>query len=218
MNILLVEDYQHTRKTIAYGLRTRLGEIELAESDNGLAALNYIKAGNKADIVLMDISMPVMNGIDAAKAIKEILPDVKIIMLTSFSDKKLVLSAFNAGANAYCMKNIKIDELVSVISSVLHGAIWIDPSIAQYILEVINSSRVEESSEPKDNINAGFDLTARETEILKLVARGKSNKDIADELVLSIHTVKNHLKNILQKLCVEDRTQAAILAIKENLV
>ena len=205
MNILLVEDYQHTRKTIAYGLRTRLGEIELAESDNGLAALNYIKAGNKA-------------GIDAAKAIKEILPDVKIIMLTSFSDKKLVLSAFNAGANAYCMKNIKIDELVSVISSVLHGAIWIDPSIAQYILEVLNSSRVEESSEPKDNINAGFDLTARETEILKLVARGKSNKDIADELVLSIHTVKNHLKNILQKLCVEDRTQAAILAIKENLV
>lgn len=139
-------------------------------------------------------------------------------MLTSFSDKKLVLSAFNAGANAYCMKNIKIDELVSVISSVLHGAIWIDPSIAQYILEVLNSSRVEESSEPKDNINAGFDLTARETEILKLVARGKSNKDIADELVLSIHTVKNHLKNILQKLCVEDRTQAAILAIKENLV
>ena len=218
MNILLVEDYQHTRKTIAYGLSTRLGEIELAESDNGLAALNYIKAGNKADIVLMDISMPVMNGIDAAKAIKEILPDVKIIMLTSFSDKKLVLSAFNAGANAYCMKNIKIDELVSVISSVLHGAIWIDPSIAQYILEVLNSSRVEESSEPKDNINAGFDLTARETEILKLVARGKSNKDIADELVLSIHTVKNHLKNILQKLCVEDRTQAAILAIKENLV
>ena len=199
-------------------MRTRLGEIELAESDNGLAALNYIKAGNKADIVLMDISMPVMNGIDAAKAIKEILPDVKIIMLTSFSDKKLVLSAFNAGANAYCMKNIKIDELVSVISSVLHGAIWIDPSIAQYILEVLNSSRVEESSEPKDNINAGFDLTARETEILKLVARGKSNKDIADELVLSIHTVKNHLKNILQKLCVEDRTQAAILAIKENLV
>ena len=71
-------------------MRTRLGEIELAESDNGLAALNYIKAGNKADIVLMDISMPVMNGIDAAKAIKEILPDVKIIMLTSFSDKKLV--------------------------------------------------------------------------------------------------------------------------------
>lgn len=94
----------------------------------------------------------------------------------------------------------------------------VDPSIAQYILEVLNSSRVEESSEPKDNINAGFDLTARETEILKLVARGKSNKDIADELVLSIHTVKNHLKNILQKLCVEDRTQAAILAIKENLV
>lgn len=217
MKILIVEDYRHTRKTVAYGLKSRLGEdTVIIEAENGLAALNCIKAGNRADVILMDISMPVLNGIDAAKAIKEIVPEAKIVMLTSFSDKKLVLSAFNAGANAYCLKNIKIDELVNVIFSVLNGAIWIDPAIAQFILEVLHTN----TSPPSQNSISGFDfdLTAREKDILKLVALGKSNKDIAEELVLSIHTVKNHLKNILQKLCVEDRTQAAILAIKENLV
>ena len=164
----------------------------------------------------MDISMPIMNGIDATMHIKNILPDTKVIMLTSFNEKKLVLSAFKSGANAYCLKNIKLDELINVIKSVLNGAIWIDPSIAQFILEIIQSNDM--STESQETESYDFDLTAREKDILKLVALGKSNKEIADELILSIHTVKNHLKNILQKLCVEDRTQAAILAIKEKLV
>lgn len=214
MKILIVEDYLHTRRTTAYGLKIKFEDSVISEADNGLSAINFIKAGNRPDIILMDISMPVMNGIDATKQIKALLPQAKIIMLTSFNEKKLVLSAFKSGANAYCLKNIKLDELVNVINSVLHGAVWIDPSIAQFILEVIQSN--EYSDKPKETYD--FDLTSREKEILKLVASGKSNKDIADELFLSIHTVKNHLKNILQKLCVEDRTQAAILAIKENLV
>ena len=137
-------------------------------------------------------------------------------MLTSFSEKKLVLSAFKSGANAYCLKNIKLDELVNVIHTVLNGAIWIDPSIAQFILEIMQSNIADTQTQEQSVYD--FDLTAREKDILKLVAAGKSNKEIADELILSIHTVKNHLKNILQKLCVEDRTQAAILAIKEKLV
>lgn len=218
MKILLVEDYQHTRKTIAYGLKSRLGEdITVWESDNGLAALNFVKAGNKPDIVLMDISMPVMNGIDSAKEMKKVFDDIKIVMLTSFSEKKLVISSFNAGANAYCLKNIKIDELVNVISSVLNGALWIDAAIAEFILEILHTP-LQDTQQSQETEVSDFDLTAREKEILKLVALGKTNKDIADELVLSIHTVKNHLKNILQKLCVQDRTQAAILAIKENIV
>lgn len=216
MKILLVEDYQHTRKTIAYGLKSRFEGVEIFESDNGLAALNFIKDGNKADVVLMDISMPVMNGIDASKKIKEINPEIKIIMLTSFNEKEHVFLSFNSGANAYCLKNIKLDELVNVINSVMNGALWIDPSIAQYILQVFKSEFVVDTT--KENIIQDFDLTAREKDILKLVALGKSNKDIAEDLVLSIHTVKNHLKNILHKMSVEDRTQAAILAIKENLV
>lgn len=216
MEILIVEDYLHTRRTTAYGLKIKIPDVKISEAENGQSAINYIKAGNKPDIVLMDISMPIMNGIDATMHIKNILPDTKVIMLTSFNEKKLVLSAFKSGANAYCLKNIKIDELVNVIKSVLHGAIWIDPSIAQFILEIMQSNEIDSQCNEKKTYD--FDLTAREKDILKLVALGKSNKEIADELILSIHTVKNHLKNILQKLCVEDRTQAAILAIKEKLV
>lgn len=216
MEILIVEDYLHTRKTTAYGLKIKIPDVIIPEADNGQAAINYVKAGNKPDIILMDISMPVMNGIDAALHIKNMLPDTKIIMLTSFSEKKLVLSAFKSGANAYCLKNIKLDELVNVIHTVLNGAIWIDPSIAQFILEIMQSNIADTQTQEQSVYD--FDLTAREKDILKLVAAGKSNKEIADELILSIHTVKNHLKNILQKLCVEDRTQAAILAIKEKLV
>ena len=216
MEILIVEDYLHTRKTTAYGLKIKLPDIVISEADNGQAALNYIKSGHKPDIVLMDISMPIMNGIDATLHIKNILPNTKIIMLTSFSEKNLVLSAFKSGANAYCLKNIKLEELIHVIHSVMNGAIWIDPAIAQFILEIIQSDTV--NTQQQTDSSYDFDLTSREKDILKLVAEGKSNKEIADELILSIHTVKNHLKNILQKMCVEDRTQAAILAIKEKLV
>ena len=136
MKILLVEDYQHTRKTTAYGLKTNIKDVEIYESDNGLAALNFVKSGNIPDVILMDISMPVMNGIDAARQIKEIVPDIKIIMLTSFNEEKQVFAAFHSGANAYCLKNIKPQELVNVINSVINGAIWIDPSIASYILQL----------------------------------------------------------------------------------
>ena len=216
MEILIVEDYIHTRKTTAYGLKIKLQDVVISEAENGQSALNYIKSGHKPDVILMDISMPVMNGIDATLHIKNILPDAKVIMLTSFSEKKLVLSAFKSGANAYCLKNIKLDELVNVIRSVLNGAMWIDPAIAQFILEIMQSNTLD--TQLQETCSYDFDLTSREKDILKLVAAGKSNKEIADELILSIHTVKNHLKNILQKLCVEDRTQAAILAIKEKLV
>ncbi len=216
MEILIVEDYIHTRKTTAYGLKIKLQDVVISEAENGQSALNYIKSGHKPDVILMDISMPVMNGIDATLHIKNILPDAKVIMLTSFSEKKLVLSAFKSGANAYCLKNIKLDELVNVIRSVLNGAMWIDPAIAQFILEIMQSNTLD--TQLQETVSYDFDLTSREKDILKLVAAGKSNKEIADELILSIHTVKNHLKNILQKLCVEDRTQAAILAIKEKLV
>ena len=216
MEILIVEDYIHTRKTTAYGLKIKLQDVVISEAENGQSALNYIKSGHKPDVILMDISMPVMNGIDATLHVKNILPDAKVIMLTSFSEKKLVLSAFKSGANAYCLKNIKLDELVIVIRSVLNGAMWIDPAIAQFILEIMQSNTLD--TQLQETGSYDFDLTSREKDILKLVAAGKSNKEIADELILSIHTVKNHLKNILQKLCVEDRTQAAILAIKEKLV
>lgn len=214
IKILLVEDHELTRKGIAYSLKT-FPDIEIiGDVDNGKKAVDFISS-KKPDVILMDIAMPVMNGIDATKKINESYPDIKIIMLTSINEKQSVLSAFHSGANAYCMKDIKSEELINIIKAVMTGAVWIDPNIARYILDILQTTGIPAENKTPNNI---FNLTAREREILKLIAEGRSNKDIAEKLVLSLHTVKNHVKNIIQKLAVDDRTQAAILALKENLI
>jgi DNA-binding NarL/FixJ family response regulator len=213
VKVLLVEDHELTRKGMAYGLKAFENIEVTAEAENGKEAL--IAVGKyRPDVVLMDIAMPVLNGIDATKKIKEIYPDIKIIMLTSLNEKENVLSAFSAGANAYCIKSIKIESLVNIISMVLDGAIWVDPDIAGFILDILRAKPVEE----KKGNTKDFNLTNREKEILKLISDGLCNKDIADKLFLSLHTVKNHVKSIIQKLAVDDRTQAAIMALKENLI
>ena len=214
IKILLVEDHELTRKGIAYSLKT-FPDIEIiGDVDNGKKAVDFISS-KKPDVILMDIAMPVMNGIDATKKINESYPDIKIIMLTSINEKQSVLSAFHSGANAYCMKDIKSEELINIIKAIMTGAVWIDPNIARYVLNIIQPTCIPAENKTPTNI---FNLTAREREILKLIAEGRSNKDIAEKLVLSLHTVKNHVKNIIQKLAVDDRTQAAILALKENLI
>lgn len=211
--ILLAEDHDHTRKTLSYGLNMYGRFDSIAEVENGLNAINYVKS-NKTDLILMDIAMPVLNGIDATLEIKKINPNIKIIMLTSISEKEKVLSAFNSGANAYCLKTIKINDLVNVIKTVMDGGIWIDAGIASFIMDILQSDFAID----KAKSNHDFNLTQREKEILKLISDGLCNKDIAEKLFLSIHTVKNHVKSIIQKLYVEDRTQAAVLALKENII
>lgn len=215
IKILLVEDHELTRKGICYGLKFH-GDIEvIGEVDNGKKAVEFVKQ-NKPDVILMDIAMPVMNGITATQKINEIDPNIKIIILTSISEKNSVLSAFSSGANAYCMKDVKSEELLNIIHMVIAGALWIAPSVASFILEILQAKSISYESQDK-NTNC-FNLTAREKETLKLISEGLSNKDIAEELVLSLHTVKNHVKSIIQKLSVSDRTQAAIMALKENLI
>lgn len=215
IKILLAEDHELTRKTLAYGLK-EYEEIEsIREVENGLQAVEFVEKYNP-DLVLMDIVMPVMNGIDATKEIKKSHPETKVIMLTSMSEKENVLSSFNSGANAYCLKNIKTCELLNVISTVMGGAVWIDSAIASYIMEILQSE--PKTSELEADQTNKFNLTAREKEILKLISEGLCNKAISEKLFLSIHTVKNHVKSIIQKLYVNDRTQAAILALNEKLI
>lgn len=215
IKVLLVEDHELTRKGIAYGLKVTSGIEVVGEAENGKQALDFVKT-NQPDIILMDVSMPVMNGIEATKKILEKNPDIKVVMLSSVSEKNSVLSAFNSGAHAYCMKDVRSDELVKIIQMVQSGALWIAPSIASYIVEILQSKSKFQAV--GHHCCEDFNLTTREKEILKLIADGLSNQEIADNLFLSLHTVKNHVKNVIQKLSVKDRTQAAVLALKENLI
>ncbi len=214
IKILIAEDHEHTRKGLVYGLKTFSSDFVISEAEHGLQALEYVKQNN-VDVILMDVIMPVMNGIDATKNIIELKPEIKVIMLTSMTEKETVMSSFKSGACAYCSKSIKINELYDVIRTVLDGATWLDPAIAGYVLEILKTG-TGLSDAPKNADK--FNLTNREKEILTLIAEGKCNKTIADELVLSLHTVKNHVKSIIQKLSVVDRTQAAIRALKENII
>ena len=219
--IILVEDHELTRKGIMYALKPYSDIKVRGEFEDGKQAVEFVKSAtneNMPNVVLMDIAMPILNGIDAAKRIKNLNPDIKIIMLTSIDEKESVLRAFNSGANAYAMKNISIEKIVNIINMVLNGEVWIAPNIADYILDILSKTNTGSIDEEIIETSNNFNLTNREKEILGLIAKGMSNKDIANKLIISLYTVKNHVKNIIQKLAVEDRTQAAILALTEKII
>ncbi len=212
-NILIVEDHELTR----FGLKTTFEGVdyigEIFEADSAEAAIDIFN-NNHVDIVIMDLGLPQMNGIDATKQIKSADTDVKVIMLTSHNDEKEVLNSLKAGANAYCSKEINPQRLVQVVQSVADGAAWFDPSVAHIVLKAsANSPSFDTDDNRKD-----YDLTAREAQILKLMTEGYSNMEIAQMLVISINTTKAHVANILQKLEVDDRLQAALKALKNKIV
>lgn len=212
-NILIVEDHELTR----FGLKTAFEGVDfvdkLYEADSAETALEIFN-NNKIDIVIMDLGLPAMNGIDATKRIRSSNKDVKIIILTSHNDEKEVLNSLRAGANAYCSKEINPQRLIQVVQSVADGAAWFDPSIAHIVLRATTNSPVIDS----ENNARSYDLTSRETQILKLMTEGYSNMEIAQILVISINTTKAHVANILQKLEVDDRLQAALKALKYKIV
>ena len=212
-NILIVEDHELTR----FGLKTTFENVDyvenIYEADSAETAIQTFN-NNKIDIIIMDLGLPNMNGIEATKQIRSSNKDVKIIILTSHNDEKEVLNSLKAGANAYCSKEINPQRLVEVVSSVADGAAWFDPSIAHIVLKAsANSPTFETNDNRKD-----YDLTTREAQILKLMTEGYSNMESAQILVISINTTKAHVANILQKLEVDDRLQAALKALKNKIV
>ena len=212
-NILIVEDHELTR----FGLKTTFENVDFVENiyeaDSAETAIQIFNK-EKIDIVIMDLGLPNMNGIEATKQIRSSDKDVKIIILTSHNDEKEVLNSLKAGANAYCSKEINPQRLVEVVNSVADGAAWFDPSIAHIVLKAsANSPSFETNDNRKD-----YDLTTREAQILKLMTEGYSNMEIAQILVISINTTKAHVANILQKLEVDDRLQAALKALKNKFV
>ncbi len=213
VKVLLVEDHSLTRVGLKYTL-DKHPEIEVVgEAEDGQEAINKTRE-TLPEVILMDLGMPHMNGIDATQAIKESFPEIKIIILTSHNDEDEVLAAFAAGADAYCMKDIDPERLVSAIQSVNEGFTWLDPAIAKIVL-----TRLPSPEDKKSKVSVeDFNLTAREIEVLRLITEGCSNADIAYKLCVSMHTVKTHISNVLSKLGVSDRTQAAVMAMKDHLV
>lgn len=212
-NILIVEDHELTR----FGLKTAFEDVDflenLYEASSAEEAIEIFK-NNPVDVVIMDLGLPNMNGIEATQMIHNINKDAKIIILTSHNDEKEVLNSLKAGANAYCSKEINLERLVQVVQSVADGAAWFDPSIAHVVLQASAKSNIEiPDAKYKD-----YDLTAREAQILKLMTEGHSNMEIAQKLVISVNTTKAHVASILQKLEVDDRLQAALKALKYKIV
>lgn len=209
VRLLIADD---SRLTVL-GLSTAFKKSEDIEivgtAENGMVALEMCKA-IKPDVILMDIGMPVLDGIQATRELKKLDIHTKVVMLTSHDSHQDVFDALCAGANSYCMKDISSDTLASVIKSTHNGASWLDPAIAKIVL----SSFTGQSGSSSGDIV----LTERETEILKLIALGLSNQEISERLFISMNTVKTHIKNIFQKLEVEDRTQAAMKAFGKNYI
>ena len=212
-NILIIEDHELTR----FGLKTAFEACEyvenIYETDSAEKGIE-IAQNNEINLIIMDLGLPGMNGIEATKKIKDLNKDIKIVILTSHNDDQEVLNSLKAGANAYCSKEINTKRLTQVVQSVLDGAAWFDPSISHIVLEAATKSQEAFSPKPEKN----YGLTSREMQILKLITEGYSNIEIAKELFVSINTTKAHVASILQKLEVDDRLQAALKALKERLV
>lgn len=209
INIAIIDDHKMVRE----GLRQLLefeGDINvIAEAGNGQEGYIVIK-NDKPDVVLLDINMPVMNGLELLKKIRMENDKTKILILTIHNEVEYLSKAVEIGVNGYVLKDSESSELKKAIQAVHRGECYIQPSIAPLLLEASNK---EDKQEDTSSV-----LSSREHEVLKLIAEGLFNKEIAYKLSISEKTVKNHVSNIFKKIGVSDRTQAAVYAIKNNIV
>src|SRR5687767_3798018 len=208
ISVVLVDDHAIVRQ----GLRTYLGlqpDIEVVgEATDGREAVEKVREA-LPDIVLMDLVMPNVDGVEATRLVTALSPSTRVIVLTSFSEDEKVFASIKAGAQGYLMKDVLPQDLVKAIRTVHRGEAQLDPEIARKLMQEFTNPQ---PAAPK------HDLTDRELEVLTLIAHGKSNKEISEDLVLSEKTVKTHVSNILQKLHLSDRTQAAVYALRQKLV
>lgn len=210
IRVLIADDHHVVRRGLVFFLKTQEMIEVVGEAANGKEAVELAGKLNP-DLILMDLVMPEMDGIQATKLIKSELPEIKIMMLTSFSDQEHVIPAVEAGASGYQLKDIQPDELVSSIKRVMNGEDQLHPKATSLVMKHLSSNNRQERK-PLD------DLTKRELEVLKEIASGKSNKEIASSLFITEKTVKTHVSNVLAKLGLADRTQAALYAVRNQLV
>lgn len=220
IKILIAEDHELFRVGLEIALKQENNIEVINSAKNGQECLESFKK-QLPDLILMDIGLPLINGLELVKLIKAESHETKIIMLTAHDDEKSVLSALNASADAYCTKDISLKQLIEIIPMIMEGALYLDPLIAKYLYKAValktmpNTNPIDDKQEKN---KAQEILSSRELEVLKLITEGKSNKEIASELFITSHTAKAHVSNIIQKLAAKDRTDASVKALKHGLL
>lgn len=210
ISVLIIDDHQLVRE----GVRTFLekqGDITVVgEAASGQEGLRLV-AELVPDVVLMDLVMPEMDGVETTRRLKQASPGTQVIVLTSFDDDDHILPAIRAGALSYIMKDVSTAQLAAAVRKAAAGEVVMTPHVAARVMQELRQG-------PRTSTSFASELSEREAEVLRLIADGRSNTDIAERLVISEHTVKRHVSNILSKLHLEDRTQAAVYAWRSGLV
>ncbi|HIA53849.1 MAG TPA: response regulator transcription factor [Candidatus Melainabacteria bacterium] len=211
--ILIVDDDANLRA----GLKELFEQSDVAgtifEAADGMEALT-LDSRYLPDLILLDVGMPMMDGIEACSALKKRRNDLKIIMLTSHEDDRDIFAALAAGANGYCLKDADFNRLEAAVNAVICGDLWLDSSIAQKVLSALPTPK----SKTNQRKAVYAELSDRETQVLHLIVDGFSNQQIAEKLEISKETVKTHVRHLMDKLAVSDRTQAAVKALRYGLV
>jgi NarL family two-component system response regulator LiaR len=210
MKVIICDDQAIVRDGLEMLLKLEPDINVVGTAEDGAEAVE-MTAKEKPDLVLMDLKMPVMNGVEATRQIRAKYPEVKVLVLTTYDDDEWVFDAVQAGASGYLLKEAPRDEVVKVIRGTVSGKVYLDPSVAGKVMQQVSSQQTQ----PATLITSK--LTEREIEVLRLLAQGLNNKDISERLFLSEGTVRNHVSNILSKLGVSDRTQAAVIALQHGL-
>ena len=236
ITVYIAEDHELTRQGLRYAFVDDPNVQVIGEEGDGNKVVEQVCA-QKPNVVLMDIVLDGLDGIEATKMIKSKCPFVRIVMLTSHDSDDRIFSAFAAGADAYCLKNISGEMLLKAVYSVHEGVGWLDPGIAKRVLTAsvqfaisggagsATAAASGTAANPSNqnlnqnkNASSAFPLSERELAVLRLVVNGLSNQEIGDQLYLSPETIKSHLRKIFDKLLVADRTQAAVKAVREGLI
>jgi NarL family two-component system response regulator LiaR len=210
ITVLLVDDHKLVRQGVRAFLEAHEEFLIVGEAESGVSAVKLAEQ-TVPDVVLMDLIMPEMDGVEATRKVKNISPRSQIVVLTSYHEDEHIFPALEAGANSYILKDIDMDELAEAIRRAARGEVTLHPRVASRILQELQGSKREE-------VNPFTELTKREMEVLKLIAKGLNNREIAEQLVISEHTVKGHVSNIFSKLHLADRTQAAVYAWQKGVV
>ena len=225
VRVLVVDDQRLMREGIASLLQIQEGVEVAGTASNGEEALEQALS-LRPDVILMDVRMPVMDGVAATEQVRRQVPDCKILMLTTFDDEEYVLEALRAGASGYLLKDIPARDLAQAVQAVHRNIYQLDPAVVRRMMTALGGGKgaalapttasSSQGNAPASLKQAG--LTEREIEVLRLIAKGATNREIAETLVISEGTVKNHISNILSRLGLRDRTQAALYAREQALL